>query len=589
MVERQDARCRDALVDMLYRQSQAGLLINLVMPPPIVFVLWGAVRQEVLLGWTALVYGLLLARLVLSRRYFRWAALPEPSRPGDARGWANGLTFLCWLSGLLWGAFGWFGFLPEQPHLLAFVCIVLAGMASGSVPSFSAYPPVYPGALVAMLVPFAWRCLVEAGEIYQVYAAFTACLACASLYYSRVTYRTLVETVRLRFENLGLIAGLERERDRAEAANLAKSRFLAAASHDLRQPVHALGLFASALAAMAQRGDVRAAEAGNIAAKLRAVLKNLGGLLHGLLDISRLDAGVVAAAPQPVPLSRFLADLRDEFAGPADAAGLSWTVVPSAAWVRSDPVLLKRILDNLVANALRYTEHGGVLLGCRRKGPMLQIQVVDTGIGIPAHQQDAVFDEFTQLDAPRRDRQQGLGLGLAIVRRLSRLLDHPVALRSVPGGGSVFSVQVPLCEPAEVAGAMDGARPEGAGIGIAVVDDDPSVLDAVGQLLEAWGHRVYAAPDVDGLCRMLEGARRHGTLWVDLILADYRLAGGVTGAAAIDRLRVFLGRPVPAAIVTGDTSPERLREASASGHRLLHKPLAAEDLQALVDDIAAKS
>ncbi len=574
MLRQPEARLRAALVELLYRQSRAVLLANLIIPWPVASVLREAVPGRQLLIWIGAIYVLTGARLLLSHRYFR--------RGDDTAGpdvWARRFTILSVPSSLLWGAIGWIGFVPAEPHLVAFVCIVLTGMSGGALPALSAYPPAYAGLLIAMLLPFALGCLAQEGAIYSVYLAFVLCLVCAYIYYSLITYRTLRETASLRFENLALVESLERERDRATAADRAKTRFLAAASHDLRQPIHAASLFTASLAALARRGDIKSADAKGIADRLEAVIGSLGGLLHGLIDVSRLDAGLVPVQRRPISLERMLGDLREEFAPQALQRGIALRAVPLDVWVDSDPVLLKRILDNFLSNALRYTPNGRVLVGCRLRGGAVELQVLDTGPGIPAGQHQAVFEEFTQLDNPQRDREQGLGLGLAIVRRLAELLGHRVGLRSTPGKGSTFSVRLPMTSPPAALRAAPRRSETSTRLGVMVVDDDAQVLAGLATLLTAWGYEPFAGADVEALCRRHEEA---GAGPVHLIIADYRLESGVTGSEAIARLESHLGYRVAALIVTGDTSPKRLRELTATGRRVLHKPVAPERLQAAI-------
>lgn len=562
---------RKQLVDLLYRQSYAVLFANFVIPLPVAYVLRDALVLNEIIVWILGMYGLTLVRLVLSRRYFSRSATMEPR---EAANWGWRAALLSWWSSLLWGVLGWVGFAMGDPQLLAFTCVVLTGLVCGAVPSLSAFPAAYAGSLLAMLAPVTAQCLLQSGDTYTIYLFFLACLAGVNLYYSRVTYRTLCETIRLRLENLDLVSRLEQERDRAQAADQAKSRFLAAASHDLRQPIHALGLFVAGLAALAERGDVLADKAREVAARLGAVIGNLGGLLNGLLDISQLDAGVVAVKREAVSLERLFADLADEFIATARSRHLRWRVRHSQQWVDSDPVLLKRVLDNLLSNAFRYTERGGVLLGCRRRGAELEIQVFDSGPGIVAEFRRQIFEEFVQLHNPERDRSQGLGLGLAIVRHTTRLLGHEVRLESVPGRGSMFSVRVPLSAPAGLSSAPPVlARPADA-LGILIIDDERTVLDALRNLLEVWGHRVYAGASVEEACDRHGEAAEVGPAAVDLILSDYRLSR-MTGLEAISRARQYLKRSVPAMIITGDTSAACLDEAAASQLRVLRKPLDA--------------
>lgn len=348
---------------------------------------------------------------------------------------------------------------------------------------------------------------------------------------------------------------------------------------DLRQPIHAAALFTASLGTLARRGDVTAAAAKGIAGKLEAALASLGGLLHGLVDVSRLDAGLVPISRRPVHLRRMLSDLGEEYALQARERGAALRLVASDAWIESDPVLLKRILDNFLSNALRYAPAGRILIGCRRRGDALEIQVVDTGPGIPAGEHQAAFEEFTQLDNPQRDREQGLGLGLAIVRRLGDLLGHKVGLNSVPGRGSTFWVRVPLTAAARPSPAPGPLVAPSGTPRIMALDDDAQVLDGLASLLAAWGHEVFAGQDVAQLrsCHVAAGGSP-----IDLMIADYRLAGGMSGSEAIEQLSGYLGRHVPALIVTGDTSPERLSELSATGRIVLHKPVAPERLRTAI-------
>ncbi len=565
----QDALAWKALVEVFYRQSYAVLFANFVVPLPVAWVLREDVSLPVLVSWIVGVYLLTAARVVLAQLY---RIQGDGGRPLV---WAWRSTVLSWASSLLWGLLGLVGVMQGDPHLLAFVCIVLTGLTCGAVPSLSAFPPAYIGSMAAMLAPTLVRCLMEDEAIYGVYVIFIVCLAAVNLYYCRVTYRTVTETVRLRSQNLTLIRDLEGERDRAQAADRSKTRFLAAASHDLRQPIHALGLFAGALGVLADKGEVPAREAAGLSDRLKTVIGNLSGILDGLLDVSKLDAGVVPVTREPVPLACLFADLGEEYAGLAQERGLKWRVVDSALWVDSDPVLLRRIIGNLISNAFRYTERGGVLLGVRRRGDKVAIQVVDSGPGIPEDQRELIFDEFVQLHNPERDRAQGLGLGLAIVRRIARLLGHPLALRSVEGRGSSFSVTVPVTPAAAEASVC--RPPEGPGrLGILVVDDEAEVLTAVRGLLEAWGHSVHVGRSADAALRAHAEA---GGGAVHLILADYRLGDEVTGREAVACLRARLGANLPAIVITGDTSPSRLREAADRGWRLLHKPVKAEALR----------
>ena len=381
-------------------------------------------------------------------------------------------------------------------------------------------------------------------------------------------YRTSVRdiTERKRAED-----ALRQAHAEAERANLAKSRFLAAASHDLRQPLQATNMFVAALKAMASD-----AESGEIIAAIQDSLRATNDLLDALLDVSRLDAGVVQTKPREFAIGDLLERMETEFVPAAAAKGLALCVVASSVAVRSDPALLDRILRNLLSNAVRYTVSGRVLAGCRRRGSDLRIEVWDTGIGIPEDKLEAVFEEFTQLGNPERDRTRGLGLGLAIVERMARLLGHRIEVRSRPGQGSMFAVEVPLGGPC--AAAEPPPRPDAAaltGALVVAIDDDPVQLAALGVLFRRWGCEVVAAASAgEVLARLSEAGRPP-----DAIVADYRLRGSATGAEAIAALRAKLGWDVPGMILTGDTEPARLIEARASGFELLHKPVDPDRLR----------
>jgi signal transduction histidine kinase/CheY-like chemotaxis protein len=368
---------------------------------------------------------------------------------------------------------------------------------------------------------------------------------------------------------------VEERTHQLEIANLAKSRFIAAASHDLRQPLHALGLWVAQL-----RNTLAPAERQRLIERIAAAVGEMNDLFNGLLDVSKLDAGILSAEVGDFPVADLLAKVERTFAQTARDKGLSLRVVPTRAWVRSDSLLLERIMLNLVSNAVRYTAHGGVLVGCRRRGDRLRIEVWDTGPGIAQSQQPYIFDEFYQIPDPDRDRRGGLGLGLAIVDRFRRLLDHPVALTSRLGKGSCFSIEVPLCPPGasedSPSVAVDVA-PEWAGAGVVlVVDDDPMVLEAMRGLLEGWGYRVITGGSHEAIAALVAVAPTP-----DLIIADFHLSGGRTGMETIAHIRAAYGAEIPAFLVSGDTSPERLQQARAQGYTLLHKPVSPMTLRSL--------
>lgn len=384
-------------------------------------------------------------------------------------------------------------------------------------------------------------------------------------------HRTAIDSIRLRFENLDLVRRLEVEKDLAEQANAAKSKFLAAASHDLRQPLHSLGLFVTTLNQRLKRPDLQPL-LGNIDSSVVA----LHGLLNALLDISRLDAGAVEADIHDLNLTAMLVRLGNEYEPQARNKGLNWKLSCPELAVRSDPALLETILRNLISNALRYTERGDVKVECACSANEVTVAIHDSGVGIdPRHQKD-IFREFFQLHNPERDRAKGLGLGLAIVNRLVKLLGHKLALHSQPGEGTTFAVMLPAGDMAAVVREPTPSADAGeSALRVLVIDDEVSVRNAMGVLLGDWGHDVIEAASLEEAQLALDRAP-------EAIVTDYRLRDDKTGVAAIQAIEARFGVKIPALIVTGDTHPDRIAQAKNSGYALLHKPVAPAKLRAFI-------
>lgn len=392
--------------------------------------------------------------------------------------------------------------------------------------------------------------------------------------------RATMEALRTTSDRLeAALADMSFAKEQAERGDRAKSNFLAAASHDLRQPTQALVLLNDLL--LKQLDGHTAA---SLVQRMGASLKALQTLLDGLLDISRLDARVVEADVRAVVVGPLIVRLVDEYAALADQRGIALRAVPPSTLVRTDPALLERILRNLLDNAIRYTERGKILIGGLRRDGNLRLCVIDSGIGIASDQQEAVFQEFYQVGNTERDRTKGLGLGLAVVRRLAALLGHHLSLRSRPGQGSAFMIDLPLEVAPKPVPAPDivptepalGAKP---GLLILVIDDEDLVRESLNVLLSAWGHRVITAEDSDEAVRLV----RQDNGCPDLILADYRLRHGRTGVSAAREIHLCCGQVVPTVILTGDTAAERVAEAHRSGFSIVHKPLTADRLRQVID------
>ncbi len=493
--------------------------------------------------------------------------------------WADWFVVGTATGGVIWGI-GLFWLLA--PGRLDLQALVMASMVAGTygiIGAAGAYLPAFMTFFVPLVPAGIWFVLqrdtlhVAAALVLMIWLPTVALLG-------RRYNANLVEALELRFENAALADSLRAQKQVAEQNNLAKSRFLAAASHDLRQPVHALGMFVGAL-----RSHDLAPKSAELAEHMDASIASLDGLFTALLDVSRLDAGVIESRPVTVELAPLFARIRRDLTAEAEAKGVRLIFAPTTVSLRSDPVLLERVMRNLVGNAVRYTDAGAVLVGCRRHtkeghGKTLSLEVWDTGRGIAPELQEVIFEEFYQVAGKTSESREGLGLGLAIVRRLTGLLDHPMTLWSQPGVGSVFRVAVPrVATPrrlgAELAPATPPADPASALI--LAIDDEAVVRTAMAELLSSWGHRVIPAAGAEAALAALKGG-----IVPDLIVCDFRLGQGQTGLQAIARLQAACGVRVPAILLTGETAPEKLREAQGGGYPLLHKPLAPGRLRAAV-------
>ncbi|MBK1678570.1 hybrid sensor histidine kinase/response regulator, partial [Rhodospirillum rubrum] len=378
---------------------------------------------------------------------------------------------------------------------------------------------------------------------------------------------------------------LRAAKEEADRASRAKTRFLAAASHDLRQPLQALNMFISVLAGR-ENDPWRAA----IIGKIEKTADALTALLDTLLDISKLDAGLMRCEPRDVMIGGLLARLSEEFQPLAVSRGLVFRAVASSAAVHADPALVEIVLRNFLGNALRYTPSGRVLVGVRRRGGGgVEIQVLDTGPGIAPEQHGLIFEDFHQVENPAREKGEGLGLGLAIVKRVALLLEARVGVRSLPGRGSCFTLALAGPQGMAVERPEDGlfgvSAEAARGLTVLLIDDDPAVLDGLTLVLEDWDCEVLAFADLGGL---REGLGSGGFLAApDVIVSDFRLGEGENGVEAVRLVRDHFAQAVPALLLTGDTAPQRLREADASGLPLLHKPVKPEVLRGALADVIA--
>jgi signal transduction histidine kinase/CheY-like chemotaxis protein len=573
-----------ARIDAFYAQAPGASRTNLALAAVAAVVMWDRVPRPVLWGWlaaVALLHGVRLGAWAARRR--------DPARAANWRRWARRCTLAMLASGLVWGVGALAMFTPAQPLVQAFWLILVAGIGAGVIGANAFHPPAQWAYLVPLLAPVTVRHALEGGAEHGAIAVGMSLYLAFCLVQGRHQARLMRETLATRFENVALVDELRREKAAADAARraaeesaAARSRFFAAASHDLRQPLHALSLTTGAL-----RAAPLDAERARMAANLAASVEALEALFDELLDISRLDAGAVEPRPAHFPVQRLLDAIGTTFAPVARASGTRLELVPCVAVAYGDEVLLGRIAANFVANALKYAAGGRVAVLVRRRGTGLALQVRDDGPGIPQAERERVFEEFYQLGNPARDRRRGFGLGLATARRIAALAGARLALRSRPGAGSTFEVAFARGTRAQVEAAASAVAPPSepgdalAGARILVLDDEPDVRVAMRDLLGSWGAHMDAFAGEEEALAALEAAP-------DAVIADLRLAGGRSGLEAVRVLRERFGAALPALLVSGDTAPERLREAASSGLELLHKPVRPVRLRAALNQVLAE-
>jgi len=403
----------------------------------------------------------------------------------------------------------------------------------------------------------------------------------AAYHYAATCSRLLADAVRARFDNEALVQRLHQQMERADQAARDKSRFLAAASHDLRQPLHALSFFGAALESrMAESSDHPLIY--NMMRSIEALDKSFGAIL----DISRLDAQAIEPHVQVFRLRDVFRRLQMNFAGWAEEAGLQLRFHHGDRIVKSDPQLLERILGNLIQNGLRYCKRGGVTLLARNWRGGVNIEVWDTGIGIPEHELPRIFGEFYQVSNPERDRSKGLGMGLAIVQRLTLLLGHELTVQSRVGRGSLFRLHIARAKEEELEefalGAETVPSPIEDGRTLLLIDDEEGIRASVQQLLTQWGYDVVTAATIE---EAQQAALERGGL-IDVVMSDLRLREGEDGLRAIERVRQACGFDVPALLVTGDTSPEQVKRMHESGHIVMFKPVAPRELYGVLKHIS---
>jgi signal transduction histidine kinase/CheY-like chemotaxis protein len=560
------ASVEEELLRLIARQARRVPIPVFVAALMIAALAWKHVPAWTLAGWLALVVSVMALRWIVLARLPRLAGVAVSTRLRVV----IALSALTGVSHAL--SLGFFVVLPDYERALQSMLFV--GLCAGAVATTGGFLPLFLAYILPTLVPLSalwiWSPgIAEVGWVERSTAGLLALLAVVLSTFARDTYRLFRESFAIRLQQVELNRQLQAALEQAEAASRAKTRFLASASHDLRQPIHTLSLFGAALTMRPLDGASR-----EIAQHMNTALQALASQLDALLDISKLDAGVVRVNPSLIALRGVLERICAEFEPAARAKGLQIVFeCPQDGFVETDQHLLERILRNLLDNAIKYTDRGRVGVQLTRQANDLVIAIVDSGRGIPEREQTRVFEEFYQLDNPERDRTRGLGLGLAIVRRLADLLRLRLRMESSPGRGTAFHLAAPAATRGPSAPARSPARPPApAALHVLVVDDEAAIRLGMKTLLEAMGCRATLA---DCTLKAVEAARAETP---DVVLSDLRLRGEDNGIKAVRAIREICPG-IPAILLSGDIAPDRLREAEEAGIPLLHKPVPVETLQ----------
>jgi two-component system, sensor histidine kinase len=564
----------------VYSHAPTTMFFSLVTGVALVSVMWEQVNHTVLVGWLLALCAYQALRMYGYRVYMSKAPVDVEHVRWDRRYILGTIA-----AGLIWGSAGVLMYVPGSLAHQAMLTLVLVGCATVAMTWLSYFALAFYTLIPLMLGPVIVRMLLDPGPAHIYLAIPGIIVLLVVLFFGRKVNCIIAESLHKHFENLDLIEELraqkaiaERAQQAAETANRSKTQFFAAASHDLRQPLHAMGLFAGAL-----HQNIKDPQVLHVVDSINASVAALEGLFNELLDISKIDSGVIKPEPVHFAASGMLAKLQREFEVEAREKGLKFKTVPSSRYAYSDDVLVERILRNLISNALRYTTRGGVVVGCRWRPDRVRFEVWDSGPGIPVDEQEKIFEEFYQLHNPGRTSKKGLGLGLSIVQRLCNLLDCRVTLKSRTGRGTMFGFDVPLgMAPIAVpiqAEATPPATTDLSGRLIVVIDDEEAIVAGMRALLESWGAEVIGSLSGNDILPQVEACGRIP----DLIIADYRLGGNIVGTEMIERLREELDPEIPALVVTGSTAPERITEADSRRYDLLLKPVQPERLRALID------
>jgi len=548
---------------IIHNNTPMILIGTMLACVPLAIVLWSEGYIGGTIGWICLLSLITIIRWLHYRAFNQQERLLEKI---TLQG--KGYAFTAFLSGCFWGGTSILFFTPDNPSIFMVLVLTLVSMVGGSMASLSSRSLFFTFFAIPALGPLCIMMFFQDVLFYQWLAVGVLVFTGSTLVFSRNLQRAITKSLQLMYKNMELVDDLKNQTEAANKANNDKSRFIATASHDLRQPLHAVNLFLYSLGNKIttedQQYDLNRIQHG---------IDSLGDLFSALLDISQLDSGAVTTNKINFHLKDKMQKILDQYSLDAEAKGLDLTLDNCDKIVFSDPTLFEQLIRNLLSNAIQYTEQGRIDVFTKvSEGNSISLHIRDTGIGIPEDDRENIFGEFFQINNPERNRDKGLGLGLAIVRRTAKLLDLPIQIHSILGKGTEFIIEIPLGKSVDL--VVDSSRPPTVStenkfkdLNILVIDNEIDILDGVQHLLESWGSNVIRAESAERAMALVDDGS-----YPQFILSDYRLPGDLNGCEVVNSIRLKLG-DIPALIITGDSGVSVMSEIKSQNFVLLSKPI----------------
>jgi len=540
---------------------------NILVAVCCVYILSPLIPLNELLYWLLYTFLIALLRTELRRHYLK----KNIETPADIKKWRIIFIGASFLAGNTWAYASCFFVLPEDPLYMAFIAGTLMAISAAAIGSSGGFFLSFLSFSIPSLLLLTLKFFLMDNDLSNISTFFMLSLTVGFIFFAYGYQKSIFETLRLKYQNKDLLEKLENNNDQlsyqiklAQEANRQKSQFLAAASHDLRQPLQSLILFSDILSF-----QIEAPEPKNTLNKIDQSVQALGSLFDALLDISQLEAGVITPNKQHIKLNTLFKELLNSFDEPAKVAGIEFSIEENDLLVFTDPQLFKRCTSNLIVNAIEHSEASKIIISAVLVNNQIEVRITDNGKGIPLSEHQNIFIEFHQLNNPERERRKGLGLGLAIVKQTCGLLSHDITVNSSVNNGCEFSMNLEqgqdnTCEPVKPSIINNHLS----GKNVLVIDDEKDIREAMEQLLSRWGMKVNTAANEEEVKALIKNNYQP-----DIIISDYRLPNNKTGSMMVELLRQASGYKTPAILVTGDTAPDRIKDAQNSNMPVLHKPI----------------